>query len=296
MIDMVPTDEIYKRKILSPTDTDKIKTPDLSFLTEVIKGMEEELEAVTRKTIITKASTEQVSKKVKIELPILFSKTSSLDATIGKQVKVDTSELTAPTVWSSIALLTTLYYDIQLQVQDVPKFINIVTSEISKKMDQKGDSSNAETRTKLNELRTMLVSSLEQIGSRFHYESSKVDDIRLKMSVLEHQKMDQMGSRHSNGTMSQLKENADLELDVIQGALGEMKRKVDDLIADTHQDAIIFNGFGFRRFEEASSWLEIHSPDYKLGLIVDVNMVFEHLYLVAEKRLFWRYNNLRRLR
>jgi hypothetical protein len=62
----------------------------------------------------------QVSKKLRLELPILSSKTSSLDATIGKQVKDEAAEFLALTVWSSIAMLTTLHHDTYSQVQDFP--------------------------------------------------------------------------------------------------------------------------------------------------------------------------------
>jgi hypothetical protein len=68
-------------------DTEKLKEPDVLFLTEVIRGIEEKLEEMTRNTFILISTTEQVAKRVKLELPILFSKTSSLDTTIGKQVK-----------------------------------------------------------------------------------------------------------------------------------------------------------------------------------------------------------------
>jgi hypothetical protein len=65
--------------------------------------------------------------------------------------------------------------------------------------------------------------------------------------------------------------------------MSEINWTIDELIADTYQEAIKFNGFGFRRYEEAAAWLETHSQDHKFGLIVDVNMVFEHLYSAAEK-------------
>jgi 3-methyladenine DNA glycosylase AlkC len=100
MLALMHTEDLYKQKVVSPSDLDKIKTTDLVFLTEVIQGMEEKLEAVTRKTSILYASTEQVAKKVKVELPIIFSKTSSLDATIGKQVNGEKTEFVAPTLWS----------------------------------------------------------------------------------------------------------------------------------------------------------------------------------------------------
>jgi hypothetical protein len=80
------------------------------------------LKAVNSMTMMINAEAEHVSKRVTLELHILFSKTSSLDATIGKQMKNKVSEYVDPTVWSSIALLTTLYHDTQCQVLDFPSW------------------------------------------------------------------------------------------------------------------------------------------------------------------------------
>jgi hypothetical protein len=57
------------------------------------------------------------------------------------------------------------------------------------------------------------------------------------------------------------------------------------VIADTHHDLVKFNGFGFRRAEEAFTWVDIHLPDHKFELIVDVHMVFEHLSSLSAKTI-----------
>jgi hypothetical protein len=286
MLDLLHTEELYKRKITSPSDVDKIKADDSTFLTEVIKGMEEKLEALTRKTIILNASTEQVSKKVKLELPILFSKTSSLDATIGKQVKDEMADFAAPTVWSSIVMLTTLYHDTQCQVQDLPHIVSNIKQdfiiEMSRKLDQKVARSSDDTMGKLVQLKKLVVTSLDQIGSRFQFESTRFDNLIAKVVSVEQEMLSAPHSQQ-NVNVKQVIEYADAEINVLRNSMSEMNRKLDELIADTHQDAIKFNGFGFRRYEEAAAWLETHSPDHKFGLIVDVHMVFEHLYSAAEK-------------
>jgi hypothetical protein len=56
-----------------------------------------------------------------------------------------------------------------------------------------------------------------------------------------------------------------------------LDKKINDLIAETNQDAVKFNSFGFRCMEEANTWVEKNLPDHKFGLIVDTHMVFEHL-------------------
>jgi hypothetical protein len=191
MLELVSTEGLYKRKVKSPSDVEKIKRNDLNFLSEVIQGMEEKLEAVTRKTFILDASTEQVTKKVRVELPILFSKTSSLDATIGSKVKVEHTDFAASTVWSSIALLTTWHHDTDARLQDFPKLANTmrydVVTEMNQKLDHKVANENSATLGKLTELRSLLVSSLGEIGNRFQHEAAKSEQIRFKLASQSHQ-------------------------------------------------------------------------------------------------------------
>jgi hypothetical protein len=62
MLALVPTEELYMWKVLSPSSMEKLRGTDLTFLTEAIQGMEEKLEEMTIKTIILNLSTEQVAK------------------------------------------------------------------------------------------------------------------------------------------------------------------------------------------------------------------------------------------
>jgi hypothetical protein len=72
----------------------------------------------------------------------------------------------------------------------------------------------------------------------------------------------------------------DAQVDLVKDFIVVLDRKLYQLIADTHQDAVKFNGFGFRRVEEANAWI---ATDHKFGLIVDVHMVFEHVYSASAK-------------
>jgi hypothetical protein len=118
---MVDPNEFYERKINSSGDMKQVAVEDYKFLVEILRRIEEKLEELSRKTVINDAKTEQVSKKIKLELPVLFTKTHNLDTTIGNRVKYDSTKLSAPMVWSSIALLTTLLHDTQSKVHQLPK-------------------------------------------------------------------------------------------------------------------------------------------------------------------------------
>jgi hypothetical protein len=80
-------------------DMGKLNQADNSFLIDVIHGMEEKLEEVSRKSVISEAASEKLTKKIRIEIPILFAKTGRLEASIGKRLKQEMPGSEAPTVW-----------------------------------------------------------------------------------------------------------------------------------------------------------------------------------------------------
>jgi hypothetical protein len=85
-------------------------------------------------------------------------------------------------------------------------------------------------------------------------------------------------STSSNVSADDLRDFTESQLDVIRKIIMQMDRQITDLIADTQQNAIKFNSFGFRRVEEANAWVKANLPDQKFGLIIDAHMVFEQLH------------------
>jgi hypothetical protein len=75
----------------------------------------------------------------------------------------------------------------------------------------------------------------------------------------------------------------DDQINDVRDLISMLNQKVDQLVADTQQDSVKFNGFCFRHPEEAHDWLEMHSSEYNFSLVVDVHMVFEKLYSASAK-------------
>jgi hypothetical protein len=61
-----------------------------------------------------------------------------------------------------------------------------------------------------------------------------------------------------------------------------MERKLSGLLAKNEERAIRFAGLGFQTIGESSAWLKIAMRKHQSGLIVDVHMVFEHVYHAIE--------------
>jgi hypothetical protein len=109
--------------------------------------------------------------------------------------------------------------------------------------------------------------------------------VRIRLEQLERQQGQAANGTQPNFTAADVQEYIDGQLDGMISMMTGMKKNVNDLIADTHQDAIKFNGFGFWRVEEANACVEIHIPNHKFGLIVDAYMVFEQLSSATAKTI-----------
>jgi hypothetical protein len=136
MVNRVDTTDFYKRKVTTREDMERLSITDNCFLTGVIHGIEEKLEEVSRKSVIWEAVSDQVTKEIRLELPVLLSKTGSLEATIGKQVKNEMPGTEAPTVWSAITSLSTMLHETQTRLQESVGLSGMIKDELKNDVDK----------------------------------------------------------------------------------------------------------------------------------------------------------------
>jgi hypothetical protein len=128
------------------------------------------------------ATTEQVSKRIKTELPILFSKADSLHTAMGSTVNNDIAGFLPPTIWSAFAQLTTLLHETDLRIPDVlqltSKIRNDLYQEFLPVVEQKSSVETTSLKQGIQELKGVLVNSIQQIAERFHQDSIHVANLR----------------------------------------------------------------------------------------------------------------------
>jgi hypothetical protein len=213
MVNMVDSNDLYKRRIRTREDMEKLGATDNSFLSGVIHGIEVKLE-VSRKSAIWEAVSEQATKRIRVELPILFSKTGSLEATIGRRVKNEMPDVEAPTIWSSIASLATMIHETQSRVQDtvtmsavmsndieeevgkyieqklqatgVPNNLKLeLTTELSQYVENRLSAEMLHVNHKMKKMHGDLCSTVEKISSRFQSEALQVNNMRARLEYVE---------------------------------------------------------------------------------------------------------------
>jgi hypothetical protein len=175
-------------------------------------------------------------------------------------------------------MLTTMIHETQAQLYSNPRLANAIKDEVSKEVFENIDQSVIrpviKTENSLQVLKALVVTSLQQIGNRFQHEAGRADALQVKVTNMERNHTGSYGALQVNRGSEEAKAYADSQFNIVRDIMGDLSRKIDKIIEDTHQDAIKFNGFGFKRFDEAAAWLEIHSPDHKFGLIVDAHIGF----------------------
>jgi hypothetical protein len=68
----------------------------------------------------------------------------------------------------------------------------------------------------------------------------------------------------------------------VKSRVDEMECKLSGLLAKNKEWAIQFAGLGFQTISDSNAWLEMAVRIHQPGLIVDLHMVFEHVYHAIE--------------
>jgi hypothetical protein len=123
--------------------------------------------------------------------------------------------MVAPTLWSSIALLNTMVHETKAEVQDFLKVANAIrfesVNEIAQAVDSRVASLAADTIAELVQTKDFLVASLQEIGGRFHHESSITEELRVKVAKLERDR--NIGGSQSNRSITQVQSHAESQID-----------------------------------------------------------------------------------
>jgi hypothetical protein len=96
-----------------------------------------------------------------------------------------------------------------------------------------------------------------------HETSMQTDNLRGRVEQVE-QDQSNIGVRFQDIISgAAVHQYIDPQLNDLRNLINVTDRKVSNLIAVTNQDSVKFNGFGFRRMEEANAWVEINLPNHK---------------------------------
>jgi hypothetical protein len=175
------------------------------------------------------AVAEQDSKRVKTKLPVLFSKTKILDTMIGTQVKKDIAGFVPPTIWSSIAQLTTLLHGTNMRIPDILQLSTSIKNELCCEflplVEQKPTEEIQNLKRGIQEPKGLLAGSIQQIADCFHQQPINVNDMRARLVEVAPRKNTVMQTSNSGVSSSDVRTYVKGQIEVVKNIMMVMDQK-----------------------------------------------------------------------
>lgn len=257
----------------------------LHALLPIVSEMESTLEDVTTGLMATNNQVETVTHRVQNEIPILFSRQENLEAVVGIRAPGTSPHYESPTLWSSISLLSDILSETRKQVDQIhSEQWNLKTdaTTVATKVAKELVSQEASSLDKrLTSLRESVASHMKTLLTRMNRDTGLIVELQEKIKII-----DSMHRTMGSSTVPVIdvpNKNNDFvapELHSLREQLLKLESSVRNLESQELKDAVKFARLGFRNLGEAQAWIEKHQPgDFTFGLVVDVHMVFEHVYV-----------------
>jgi hypothetical protein len=225
-----------------------------------------------------------------IQLSAACAKADVLQSIVGNQSLDISEDYQAPTLWGSVAVLATHINRINDIVIDVdPKLSKLQKEVIVAVCDAKStvesfniQSSKTEYTTtslsqRVDKLRDTVIKACESIESNTKRSNKNFEVLNSEMDFVRN-----VRGRFESGSSFKLRGSDAKELreeiERVAHSQDDLKLQFRNLSAQTDKESVKFCNLGFRTFQDASAWIDIHFPDYSFGLIMSAFTVLEHIH------------------
>jgi hypothetical protein len=270
MLNNVFKTKIYKRKIESVEEFIS-KKPTLEDLTEILATTEESVEEITTGLVATNNGLETLNYKVENELPILFSKQESLEASIGTRVVGTKPLFEAPTLWNSVSLLSDLIVEtrsdvVQLQL-DASKSSKEMTSVALNAAKSMVIPKEIALQQRITDVREGLKNTISNMALRVNRDGKILFKTK---NMLDHVQT----NIHSSSNQSSVQPE---DTSGLRAQMNQLETTLRAIEADSSKESVKFCKLGFKTLEDSAAWVESHKFN-DFGLVVDIHFIFEHVY------------------
>jgi hypothetical protein len=229
-----------------------------------------------------------------VELSAVTTKVDTLVSTIGNRVPEIKEEFQAPTVWGTVAVLATNINKISDVCNSMEPTLITIRNDISKLFAAESKYLLAITDHSL--LSTRFDQLRDTVASNTKRTMQSVDNIHLEMNTIQNVRGRFVPDTSTGGAMSDVGE-LKAEVERVIRINDELAVKLKSLAAQADKEAIKFCNLGFRTFQDAAAWIDIHFPDYSFGLIMSAFTVLEHVYSIfAGTQSLERLNHLYKIK
>lgn len=288
--------ELFRQEVLMLANEEArdpapiLKTGEWSY-DEAFKKLESDVGINT--SVINKVTIklDEVADKVNEEFKVLFTRIESVECTIGPKVIPRNPTLDAPTVWSSIALVASAIDDIQSEILSVKakniEYITALELRLTKVLEEQlqefVDSTvmaitdqEAEGKIRSDRVLKMIDGTKESILMLARGASKlkeEMDELRTAFHMIPVPEAGGTAATEDSSVLS--------DISSIKVMIRSLGQRIDTVVDGRETKAIKFFGTTFRGHSEAELWVLEHLDNDSFGLIVDVHLVFEHIYQQA---------------
>lgn len=221
------------------------------------------------------------------EITVLLKRATSLETVLGRGGR---SQLTKETVWGSIALLS----DLITEVQDKAKLLPREFIQLRSQLDDALRKLEERMQKVIGEFGHTVEQQLEGTRARLdaiERRSQEGEDNLLQVLVGSNKLKDELGELQqlvievATPSTTQVESTATLENMVLNlksefleasTLLIGVEANVKKLMTGNDAEAVQFFNLGFNDVGSSDQWVSLHKPRY--GYIVDVHLVFEHVF------------------
>jgi hypothetical protein len=223
-------------------------------------------------------------------LRVMWLRLEALSHSVGTVPTKLAFDYLAPSAWASIGAIAAKLDEIWKNVTAQGTRLDTYKKEVEKKVDEKVQLGYEDIYKRLDDFKLAFIQALRGLGGRMDnlelrmignpnpppapfppppaYHQLAANDLTVPQNPRE---TIVIGDDDPNEIVSRVERRVD-----------EMERKLQGLLAKNEDKAIRFAGLGFQSISESNAWLETSLRNHQSGLIVDVHMVFEHVFHAIE--------------
>jgi hypothetical protein len=279
--------------IYSPFFKDGGETPitELAHVTGVLARMDQGINTNNEAVINLVVDYRQEHGKAGEALRVMWLRLEALTSSLGKVPTKLAFDYLAPSAWASIGAIAAKLDGIWTTVTVQGTRLDSFKSEVTTSVEAQVKLGREDFYKQLEDFKFAFIQALRGLGGR-------LDNVELRMiGMCDNQpqappapKVSYQQQRVNDSNLQPTYRetiviNDDDPMEVVsrvETRVDNMERKLQGLLAKNEDKAIRFAGLGFQTMSESNAWLETSLRNHQSGLIVDVHMVFEHVFHAIE--------------
>jgi uncharacterized protein YoxC len=218
------------------------------------------------------------------DLVTVITKVDGLQNMLGNRSDNMEEDFQAPTLWGTVALLATFISKVHNTCTHMePKIMGLITDITRLQSNTKNFLVQEDAQvmnSRVDGLRDTVLQLCESVQINTKRTHQSIESLGLEIDEVRNVRARITPSTSTSMQVSSLPLDIKEEFESICKTNDELKILFKNLSAQADKEAIKFCNLGFRTYQDAGAWIDIHFPDYSFGLIMSPFTVLEHIHSI----------------